>query len=169
MPLGSAKATALRCARVRLRSSPCLLPVRFGLRQIMQTNGNLHGYTCQNQGLPACRELYDGLSKGTCMALVVARSCGGSSVASPEHIKNVAARLVRRHKAGNQVVAVVSAMGDNTDHLLDLAHSVNPNPSAREMDMPSPRASRCRSPCSPWRCRRWASRPSATRARRWAS
>ncbi len=68
------------------------------------------------------------------MALVVAKF-GGSSVASPEHIKNVAARLVRRHKAGNQVVAVVSAMGDNTDHLLDLAHSVNPNPSAREMDM----------------------------------
>ena len=68
------------------------------------------------------------------MALVVAKF-GGSSVATPERIKNVAARLVRRHNAGNQVVAVVSAMGDNTDHLLDLAHSVNPNPPAREMDM----------------------------------
>ncbi len=68
------------------------------------------------------------------MALVVAKF-GGSSVATPERIKNVAARLVRRHKAGNQVVCVVSAMGDNTDHLLDLAHSVNPNPPAREMDM----------------------------------
>lgn len=68
------------------------------------------------------------------MALVVAKF-GGSSVATPERIKNVAARLVRRHNAGNQVVAVVSAMGDNTDHLLDLAHSVNPDPPAREMDM----------------------------------
>lgn len=68
------------------------------------------------------------------MALVVTKF-GGSSVATPERIKNVAARLVRRHKAGNQVVCVVSAMGDNTDHLLDLAHSVNPDPPAREMDM----------------------------------
>ncbi len=68
------------------------------------------------------------------MALVVAKF-GGSSVATAERIKNVASRLVRRHNAGNQVVCVVSAMGDNTDHLLDLAHSVNPNPSAREMDM----------------------------------
>ncbi len=68
------------------------------------------------------------------MALVVAKF-GGSSVATPERIKNVAARLVRRHNAGNQVVCVVSAMGDNTDHLLELAHSVNPDPPAREMDM----------------------------------
>lgn len=68
------------------------------------------------------------------MALVVAKF-GGSSVATPERIKHIASRLVRRHNAGNQVVCVVSAMGDNTDHLLDLAHSVNPNPPAREMDM----------------------------------
>ena len=68
------------------------------------------------------------------MALVVTKF-GGSSVATVERIKNVAARLVRRHNAGNQVVCVVSAMGDNTDHLLDLAHAVNPDPPAREMDM----------------------------------
>ena len=68
------------------------------------------------------------------MALVVAKF-GGSSVATPERVKNVAARLVRRHNEGDQVVAVVSAMGDNTDYLLDLAHSINPNPPAREMDM----------------------------------
>ncbi|MEE8716735.1 MAG: aspartate kinase [Coriobacteriales bacterium] len=68
------------------------------------------------------------------MALVVAKF-GGSSVATAERIKNVAARLVRRHNAGDQVVAVVSAMGDNTDYLVDLAHSVNPNPPVREMDM----------------------------------
>lgn len=68
------------------------------------------------------------------MALVVAKF-GGSSVATPERIKNVASRLVKRHQSGDQVVAVVSAMGDNTDYLLDLAHSVNTNPPAREMDM----------------------------------
>ncbi len=68
------------------------------------------------------------------MALVVAKF-GGSSVATPERIKHVASRLVRRHQSGDQVVCVVSAMGDNTDYLLDLAHAVNPNPPAREMDM----------------------------------
>jgi aspartate kinase len=68
------------------------------------------------------------------MALVVAKF-GGSSVATAERIKNVAARLVRRHNDGDLVVAVVSAMGDNTDYLVDLAHSVNPNPPEREMDM----------------------------------
>lgn len=68
------------------------------------------------------------------MALVVAKF-GGSSVATPERINAVAERLVRRHKAGDQVVAVVSAMGDSTDHLLAMAHAVNPNPNARELDM----------------------------------
>ena len=68
------------------------------------------------------------------MALVVAKF-GGSSVATPERIKHVASRLVRRHQSGDQVVCVVSAMGDNTDYLLDLAHSVNPDPPVREMDM----------------------------------
>jgi aspartate kinase len=68
------------------------------------------------------------------MALVVAKF-GGSSVATPERVKNVAQKLVSRHKSGDQVVVVVSAMGDNTDYLLDLAHSVNPTPPTREMDM----------------------------------
>ena len=68
------------------------------------------------------------------MALVVAKF-GGSSVATAERIKNVASRLVARHNAGDRVVAVVSAMGDNTDYLVDLARSVNPNPPEREMDM----------------------------------
>lgn len=68
------------------------------------------------------------------MALVVAKF-GGSSVATPERIKHVASRLVRRHQSGDQVVCVVSAMGDNTDYLLDLARSVNPDPPVREMDM----------------------------------
>lgn len=68
------------------------------------------------------------------MALVVAKF-GGSSVATPERINNVAERLVKRYKSGDQVVAVVSAMGDSTDHLLEMAHQVNKNPNARELDM----------------------------------
>ena len=48
---------------------------------------------------------------------------GGTSVAEPERIKAVARRLVGAHEAGNRVVGVLSAMGDTTDELLDLAHA----------------------------------------------
>ena len=103
------------------------------------------------------------------MALVVAKF-GGSSVATPERIKNVAARLVRRHNAGNQVVAVVSAMGDNTDHLLDLAHSVNPDPPAREMDMLLSTGEQVSVAVLAMAVQALGrARPSATPARRWAS
>jgi len=60
---------------------------------------------------------------------------GGTSVAGPERIKAVARRLVRSHEAGNRVVAVLSAMGDTTDELLDLALQVSPRPDPRELDM----------------------------------
>jgi aspartate kinase len=59
---------------------------------------------------------------------------GGTSVATPERVRDVARRLVARHDDGDQVVAVVSAMGKSTDDLLKLAHSVNENPPARELD-----------------------------------
>ena len=68
------------------------------------------------------------------MALVV-QKYGGSSLESAERIRKVAERIVATKKAGNDVVVVCSAMGDTTDELLDLAHSVNPVPPAREMDM----------------------------------
>ena len=68
------------------------------------------------------------------MALVV-QKYGGSSVADAERIKRVAERIVATRKAGNDVVVVVSAMGDTTDELLDLAHQVSPLPPGREMDM----------------------------------
>lgn len=68
------------------------------------------------------------------MSLVVAKF-GGTSLATAERVKFVAARLVARHRAGDNVVAVVSAMGKSTDDLLTLAHSVNKMPSARELDM----------------------------------
>ena len=60
---------------------------------------------------------------------------GGSSVADPEKIRNVAARLVEARSCGARVVATVSAMGDTTDGLLALAHDVSPEPYPRELDM----------------------------------
>src|ERR1700734_123165 len=68
------------------------------------------------------------------MALVV-QKYGGSSVADAEGIKRVAKRIVATKQAGNQVVVVVSAMGDTTDELLDLANQVTPAPPGRELDM----------------------------------
>jgi aspartate kinase len=68
------------------------------------------------------------------VALVV-QKYGGSSVATAERIRRVAERIVETKKQGNDVVVVVSAMGDTTDELLDLAQQVNPAPPAREMDM----------------------------------
>ncbi|HWO66511.1 MAG TPA: aspartate kinase [Umezawaea sp.] len=68
------------------------------------------------------------------MALVV-QKYGGSSVGSAERIKRVAERIVATRKAGNDVVVAVSAMGDSTDELLDLARQVSPVPPARELDM----------------------------------
>ncbi|WP_460459907.1 aspartate kinase [Angustibacter peucedani] len=68
------------------------------------------------------------------MGLVV-QKYGGSSVADAESIKRVAHRIVDTAQAGNQVVVVVSAMGDTTDDLRDLAQQVSPLPAARELDM----------------------------------
>ena len=68
------------------------------------------------------------------MGLVV-QKYGGSSVADAEGIKRVAKRIVEAKKNGHQVVAVVSAMGDTTDELIDLAEQVSPMPAGRELDM----------------------------------
>jgi aspartate kinase len=70
----------------------------------------------------------------TAVALVV-QKYGGSSVADAERIKRVAERIVAARKAGDDVVVVVSAMGDSTDELLELAHQVSPLPQGRELDM----------------------------------
>jgi len=66
---------------------------------------------------------------------LIVQKFGGSSVADAESIKRVAKRIVETRKAGNEVVVVVSAMGDTTDELLDLAEQVVPLPSGRELDM----------------------------------
>ncbi len=68
------------------------------------------------------------------MALIV-QKFGGSSVANIERIQNVARRVARTVAAGNQVVVVLSAMGDTTDDLIALARQLTPYPSEREMDM----------------------------------
>ncbi|MFT4030690.1 MAG: aspartate kinase, partial [Protaetiibacter sp.] len=68
------------------------------------------------------------------MTLIV-QKFGGSSVADAESIKRVAKRIVETRKAGNEVVVAVSAMGDTTDELIDLAHQVSPIPDPRELDM----------------------------------
>lgn len=68
------------------------------------------------------------------MSLVV-QKYGGSSVADAESIKRVARRIVDTKRAGHDVVVVVSAMGDFTDELIDLAAQVTPLPPARELDM----------------------------------
>ncbi len=60
---------------------------------------------------------------------------GGSSVADAEKMKKVAARVIEKKEAGNDVAVVVSAMGDSTDHLIDLAKQVSDDPPDREMDM----------------------------------
>ena len=108
------------------------------------------------------------------MALVV-QKYGGSSVQDADRIKKVAERIVRTHKEGNDVVVVVSAMGDTTDELLDLAEQVSPAPPPREMDMlltagerisnalvamADPRARACRRARSPGRRPGWSPRPS---------
>jgi len=68
------------------------------------------------------------------MALLV-QKYGGSSVADAEKIKGVARRVVKTMKEGNQVVVVVSAMGDTTDELIELARQITPLPSERELDV----------------------------------
>jgi aspartate kinase len=66
---------------------------------------------------------------------LVVQKYGGSSVADAEAIKRVAQRIVDTCDRGNSVVVVVSAMGDTTDDLRDLAEQVSPRPPARELDM----------------------------------
>src|ERR671939_220493 len=60
---------------------------------------------------------------------------GGTSVADPQKIKLVAARIVAARREGTRVVAVLSAMGDTTDDLVRLAYAVSPRPKPRELDM----------------------------------
>jgi aspartate kinase len=82
----------------------------------------------------AASETSDAGTEELTVGLVV-QKYGGSSVADAEGIKRVAKRIVDTRKAGNEVVVVVSAMGDTTDDLRDLAQQVSPLPPPRELDM----------------------------------
>jgi aspartate kinase len=66
---------------------------------------------------------------------LVVQKYGGSSVADAACVKRVAQRIVDTKKNGYDVVVVVSAMGDSTDELIELAQQVSPHPPARELDM----------------------------------
>lgn len=68
------------------------------------------------------------------MRKIIVQKFGGTSVADVECIKNAAKIAVNEKNNGNDVVVVVSAMGHTTDHLVKLAHELNPEPSDREMD-----------------------------------
>ena len=67
--------------------------------------------------------------------MLMVQKYGGTSVGDPERIKNVAKRVVKRYKEGNDMVVVVSAMGHTTDELIDLMKKVTNNPDDREMDV----------------------------------
>ncbi|MDD3150052.1 MAG: aspartate kinase [Candidatus Gastranaerophilales bacterium] len=66
---------------------------------------------------------------------IVVQKFGGTSVGNADKIRNVAQAAIKEHRAGNQVVVVVSAMGHTTDYLVELASDISKNPSSREMDM----------------------------------
>ena len=66
---------------------------------------------------------------------IIVQKFGGTSVADSEKILSAARKAIATQQQGNQVVMVVSAMGKNTDMLVDLARQINPRPPAREMDM----------------------------------
>jgi len=88
--------------------------------------GNLVDW-CSPVTIPALAKLHP-------VSLIV-QKYGGSSLADAASIKRVARRIVDTKKAGHEVVVVVSAMGDSTDELMELAQQVSPMPPARELDM----------------------------------
>lgn len=67
--------------------------------------------------------------------MLCVKKFGGTSVGNKDRIINVANRIAEEYKKGNQVVVVLSAMGDSTDDLIAMAKDINPNPPKREMDM----------------------------------
>ena len=67
--------------------------------------------------------------------MLIVKKFGGTSVGDPDRIRNVARRCVEEYKKGNDVVVVLSAMGDTTDDLLALAAQISEKPSKRELDM----------------------------------
>ena len=67
--------------------------------------------------------------------MLIVKKFGGTSVGNAERIQNVANRIAKEYRKGNDVVVVLSAMGKMTDVLIEQAKELNPNPPKREMDM----------------------------------
>ena len=82
--------------------------------------------------------------------MLVVKKFGGTSVADKERIFNVAKRCIEDYKKGNQVVVVLSAMGKQTDVLLEMARDINPNASKREMDMLNELLEKGKAPWKVW-------------------
>ena len=76
-----------------------------------------------------------GATRGAMSRSLIVQKYGGSSVANPERIKRVAQRVVETKRRGHDLVVVVSALGDTTDELLDLARQISHDPPERELDM----------------------------------
>src|SRR5690606_28555883 len=110
---------------------------------------NIQRQTVRATGRFFCRRLYPNAGRmwykivlyvyvtvGSESALsLIVMKFGGSSVGTPERMQRVAKRIMERQREGNDIVVVVSAMGDTTDDLIDQSKQLNPNPPAREMDM----------------------------------
>ena len=77
----------------------------------------------------------DSLSPKMPKPKLIVQKYGGATLATPEQIKQVAKRIHQLHQSGTQVVVVVSAMGQTTNQLIELARQVSPNPHLRELDM----------------------------------
>lgn len=75
--------------------------------------------------------------------MLIVKKFGGSSVADKDRIFNVAKRCIEDYKAGHDVVVVLSAMGDTTDNLIELARTINPEAKKRELDMLLQQENRC--------------------------
>lgn len=69
------------------------------------------------------------------MSRLIVQKYGGSSLATPDQIRAVAKRIAKLREDGNQLIVVVSAMGNSTDDLIELAEAVSPTPNPRELDM----------------------------------
>ena len=86
--------------------------------------------------VPLCHlERANKMIKINIMKNLIVQKYGGSSVADPDRIKNVAKRVIRYKQEGHSLVIVVSALGDTTDELLDLVGQITENPQDRELDM----------------------------------
>lgn len=81
----------------------------------------------------------------------IVQKYGGSSVADAESIKRVARKIARAKQRGDAVTVVISAMGDTTDELMDLAYQVSPSPRPVSSTCCSPPASASRPRCWRWR------------------